>query len=91
MKVRLISTANLELGEAVRCYDHQMLGLGDRFYQEVSTRINAFPLAIQAKHEEVLQFIKLNRLRGKGLGYIDVPLSASAVLTGVPLWTHDLR
>jgi hypothetical protein len=27
----------------------------------------------------------------KGLGYINVHLSAAAVLTGVPLRTHDMR
>lgn len=38
-----------------------------------------------------MQFIEQNRLMGKGFGYIDVHLSASAVLTGVPLWTYDRR
>jgi len=28
---------------------------------------------------------------GKGLGYIDVHLSASAVLTGIQIWTYDRR
>jgi len=28
-------------------------------------------------------------LMGKGLGYIDIHLIASAVLTDVPLWTLD--
>jgi predicted nucleic acid-binding protein len=28
---------------------------------------------------------------GKGLGYIDIHLLASAVLTNVPLWTFDKR
>jgi hypothetical protein len=28
---------------------------------------------------------------GKGLGYIDVHLSASAVLTGEAMWTNDKR
>ena len=26
---------------------------------------------------------------GKGLGYVDVHLSASAVLTGIQMWTYD--
>lgn len=38
-----------------------------------------------------MQFIEQERLMGKVLGYIDVHLSASAVLTGVPLWTYDKR
>ncbi|MBI5193030.1 MAG: type II toxin-antitoxin system RelE/ParE family toxin [Nitrospirae bacterium] len=39
MKVRLISTANFELDEAVRYYDHQLPGLGFRFFQETSAAI----------------------------------------------------
>lgn len=39
MKVRLIFPANLELDEAVRYYDHQLPGLGFRFFQETSAAI----------------------------------------------------
>jgi hypothetical protein len=46
-------------------------------------------MVTKAKHEEVLQFIERNHLMGKGLGYIDVHLCASAVLTGVSMWTYD--
>ena len=59
--------------------------------QEILSLLRLLPLATQAKHEEVLKFIEQNRLMGKGLGYIDVHLSASALLTGVPLWTYDKR
>jgi hypothetical protein len=53
--------------------------------------LQCLPLANQAKHEEILEFIEQNRLMGKGLGYIDVHLSASAVLTGIQMWTYDKR
>ncbi len=46
---------------------------------------------MRAGHEEVMQFIESSGLMGKGLGYIDVHLLASARLTGVPLWTLDKR
>ena len=46
-------------------------------------------MTILAEDEEVLKFIENNQLMGKGLGYIDVHLIASAVLTDVPLWTFD--
>ena len=39
MKVRLVSPANIELDEAVRYYDHQLPGLGFRFFQEVAAAI----------------------------------------------------
>ena len=58
--------------------------------REVLSLLQLFPMASQAEHED-LQFIERNDLMGKGLGYIDVHLSASAVLTGVPMWTYDKR
>ena len=58
---------------------------------EVLSLLRLLPMASQAEHEEILQFIERNDLMGKGLGYIDVHLSASAVLTGVPMWTYDRR
>jgi len=58
---------------------------------EVLSLMHLLPVAALAQHEEILQFIELNHLIGKGLGYIDVHLSASALLTGVPLWSYDKR
>lgn len=59
--------------------------------REVLSLLQLLPLATLAKHEEILQFIELNHLMGKGLGYIDLHLSASAVLTRVPVWSHDKK
>ena len=42
-----------------------------------------------ATHEEVLSFIEAHHLMGRGLGYIDTHLLASAKLSGIPLWTLD--
>jgi len=58
---------------------------------EILSFIKILPLATEAKNEEVLLFIEKNHLMGKGLGYIDVHLCASALLTGVPMWTYDRR
>jgi predicted nucleic acid-binding protein len=49
------------------------------------------PMSIEAEHEEVLSFIENNRLMGKGIGYVDVQLIASALLTGVPIWTLEKK
>ena len=46
-------------------------------------------MAVQAEHEDIMRFIEKYRLMGKGLGYIDMHLLASAVLTNIPLWTLD--
>ena len=56
---------------------------------EILTYLQSLPMAILAEDEEVLKFIENNQLMGKGLGYIDVHLIASAVLTNVLLWTLD--
>jgi predicted nucleic acid-binding protein len=53
--------------------------------------LQALPKSLQARDEEVLAFITSKRLMGQGLGYIDIQLLASAVLTGVSLWTLDKR
>jgi predicted nucleic acid-binding protein len=58
---------------------------------EVLSLLQVLPMAIRVEHEEVMQFIENNNLMGKGLGYIDMHLLASAILTKVPLWTHDRK
>lgn len=58
---------------------------------EILTLLQLLPMMIQAQHEEVIDFIENNKLMGRGLGYIDMHLSASARLTGVPLWTLDKK
>jgi predicted nucleic acid-binding protein len=58
---------------------------------EILSLLQALPTATQADHEDVMQFIDNNQLMGKGLGYIDMHLLASALLTGVSIWTTDKR
>ncbi len=58
---------------------------------KILSLLQALPTALEANHAEVLRFIESNKLMGKGLGYVDVHISASAKLTGVPLWTLDKR
>lgn len=48
MKVRLLAPANIDLEEAIYYYDHQLPGLGFRFFQEVNAaieRVKFLPLA----------------------------------------------
>ncbi len=58
---------------------------------EILSLLQALPSAELATHEEILAFIESEQLMGKGLGYVDVHLLGSAVLSGVPLWTADRR
>ena len=39
--------------------------------------------------QKVLAFVERRRLMGRGLGWVDVHLLASAVLAALPLWTSD--
>ncbi len=58
---------------------------------EILSLLYSLPMVDQAEHEEVLQFVENNDLMGRGLGYVDVHLLASAVLFGVPIWTLDKK
>ena len=50
----------------------------------------ALPSAVVADDDEVFGFIESHGLHGKGVGWVDVHLLASAKLTqGVTLWTRD--
>jgi predicted nucleic acid-binding protein len=53
--------------------------------------LQLLPISIEVEHHEVLSFIENKLLMGKGLGYVDVHLLTSAVLTGIPIWTLDKR
>ena len=56
---------------------------------EILGLLEDLPGAEVADHAEVLEFIERRRLMGRGVGYIDVHLLASALLSHVPLWTTD--
>lgn len=57
--------------------------------QEILALLEALPKTTLAEHEEVLYYIELHQLMGKGLGYIDTHLLASTQLSGMSLWTLD--
>jgi len=58
---------------------------------EIIPLLQALPMAPTIEPDEFLFFIDRNHLMGKGVGFVDVHLLASAQLTGVPLWTADKR
>lgn len=49
------------------------------------------PHAPLASHEEVMSFVENRRLMGRGLGWVDLHLLASATLAKLPFWTVDKR
>jgi predicted nucleic acid-binding protein len=58
---------------------------------EILSLLQALPLVNHAEHEEVMHFIENYSLMGKGLGFIDMHLIVSALLTKVPIWTLDKK
>ena len=59
---------------------------------EILGLLAGLPAAVTASDAEVLHFVEERRLSGKGIGWIDAHLLASAALTaGARLWTRDRR
>ena len=58
---------------------------------EIISLLQSLPMAPTIEFDEFLFFIDRNHLMGKGVGFVDVHLLASAQLAGVPLWTADKR
>jgi predicted nucleic acid-binding protein len=42
-------------------------------------------------HREVVEFVRHRKLHGRGVGWVDVHLLASALVSRYSLWTADLR
>jgi len=58
--------------------------------REVLTLLSMLPQTTLATDDETLHFIDQHLLMGKGLGYIDIHLLASVVLTDeARIWTTD--
>lgn len=53
--------------------------------------LQGLPHLQQALDQEVMNFIENRGLMGKGIGYVDAHLCASALLSGAKLWTRNKR
>jgi predicted nucleic acid-binding protein len=58
---------------------------------EVLSLLQALPSMPVSADKEALFFIDQHELMGRGIGYVDVHLLASARLGGTLLWTRDKR
>lgn len=59
--------------------------------KEILSLIRALPLAPLVEFNEYLFFIEEHKLNGKGIGFVDINLLASAKLAQVKFWTTDKR
>ena len=57
--------------------------------KEIISLLRALPKVSSIEFEEFLYFIEQKQLNGKGIGFVDVHLLASARLSQIPLWTED--
>lgn len=59
--------------------------------EEVLELLASLPSVPLVGHFEVMEFVEAQRLMGRGIGWIDVHLLASALHADLPLWTQDKR
>ena len=86
-------TAALEAGQVwMHSFVLGELACGNlRSRVEVLGLLQALPPMPVSTDKEVLFFIDQHELMGRGIGYVDVHLLASARLGGAQLWTRDKR
>ncbi len=59
--------------------------------EEILSLLQTLPMAPTVTLYELLYFIEQSGMMGKGIGFVDAHLLASAKLTGAPMWTSDKR
>lgn len=78
----------------VLCHTHVIgeLACGNiKNRKEIISLLQALPMAPHIEFNEYLYFIDRNKLNGRGIGFVDIHLLASAQLGQVKLWTVDKR
>jgi predicted nucleic acid-binding protein len=58
---------------------------------EILHLLKALSLTQSITHDEILDFISNRQLFGRGLGYIDIHILASSLISNIKLWTKDKR
>ena len=56
---------------------------------EIINRLNDLPSTDILDHYEIMEFIEYRKIMNKGIGYVDVHLLGSALVSEAPLWTLD--
>ena len=59
--------------------------------KELLSLLGSLPRILEAEHDEVMSLVDSRGLHGRGLGWVDVHLLASAMLGHTTLWTLDKR
>jgi len=94
--LRRRNVALVELLEQARVWTHPFV-IGELACGNLARRaillgsLAELPQIPAASHAEVLAFVEARRLMGRGLGWVDMHLLASAMLAQLPFWTVDRR
>lgn len=56
---------------------------------EIINLLNALPSAYLLEHDEIMKFIEGRKIMNQGIGYIDVHILGSAIVSETLLWTLD--
>ena len=67
------------------------LAYGNLRNRTILAHLQLLPQATVATHDEVLVMIQQHKLMGRGIGFVDVHLLASAKLSKATLRTRDKR
>ena len=59
--------------------------------KEIISLLQALSTIDTVDNDEIIFFIEKHKLKGKGVGLIDVHLLASAILNDILLWTFDRK
>ncbi len=59
--------------------------------KEIIELFQSLPVSPVVEFQEFLYFVEQNNLSGRGIGFVDIQLLASAQLGQVLLWTADKR
>jgi predicted nucleic acid-binding protein len=62
-------------------------GIKNRY--EIISLLNDLPSTDILDHSDIMEFIENRKIMNKGIGYIDVHLLGSALVSETPLWTFD--
>ena len=67
------------------------LACGNLKRNSILADLAELPSAALATHKEALDLLHHRKLHGLGVGWVDIHLIASALLSNCPLWTADER
>ena len=56
---------------------------------EIISLLDDLPSTDILDHSDIMEFIEYRKIMNKGIGYVDVHLLGSALVSDTPLWTFD--